>query len=86
MLLTTLCTISKGDLLTFTATEFAGIKLCVTGLTWGLLFDNVGGVFIETVAVLALPANTEVIVLLPTVLPLAIVVTTPVLILLILEI
>lgn len=35
------------------------------------------GLFMETVAVLVLPATTEVIVLLPTVLPLAIVVTTP---------
>lgn len=36
------------------------------------------GLFIETVAVLVLPASTDVIVLLPTVLPLAIVVTIPV--------
>lgn len=36
------------------------------------------GLFIETVAVFVLPANTDVIVLLPTVLPLAIVVTIPV--------
>lgn len=42
-----------------------------------LLTGTAAGLFIETVAVLALPASTDVIVLCPTVLPLAMVVIIP---------